>query len=1152
MRKLLSFLFFSLLTLLTYAGQDMKIYDLIPGHTYYIYNVFYQRALAYEAKTDGTYQPRLVAYSAAKDKQFQWTAEAGSAPGYVRLKNVATGRYMHASSSNAYSVDMQATATTDKRFDWECRPGHFGGIINRQSTTTSLGVDTGDGSKEYIGVWYDKNPSSSSSSCTWQMAEVSEGGPEASVRIWAKTHLANLIDLCEQEIQNTKNNSTMVRIYTNTRIPAMKACLANDALTTDSIYNFCDVEYQRSYNLYGAERQNVLPSTEMESMSSIFSLGINPFSFTATAIAENDSVRMIIRSPSLRGAELIIKPTSIRSMETTIPLTLGAESNAMAFVYKDAKIHVYVDAQKVGELPTCFVPVRSEQGEAAEWSIIRKSRLANSVPELLSSNKEVITSDTEGHEDEYGKMVRSVVSLNKQNMTIDKQLDLHLLADENVLSGCVVNLAHPDAWLIFDNVIPSEVKEKYLSQIRINGSRATEGSNCRIAIYLAGAAVIPVKSSDKPFVGYDGEMYAGESLSLGAGKHTNLGANANRTRSFTLKRGYMAVLASGTNGSGYSRVYVADHHDIQVEVLPDALYGRISSVTIRPWQYISKKGWCSTQGTSAIASEAKKLHATWFYTWGADRSSTSDLQYVPIRQHRYWPSMSAISAVESTACLSINEPDHSEQHNNCDCGGVLSTWTCCTLVPDFQQTGMRIGGPAPTAEGWNQEFIGHCNDMAYRCDFIAIHCYWGSNEANDGNAWYNKLKAIYDQTKRPIWITEWAYGASWTKESWPSGWSEKLEQNRWRVKDIQKKLEEAPFVERYAYYQWDTQFRNLVDWSSGYVTPAGRVYRDMKSTFAYNAKVQFTPVWWTPGLKAVSMTAEINQADMTLAVTCQNPNQDLTDKFIIQYLNPETNQWEDIYTETNRSKFDQDEIKLTIPATDINVQDGKLRLYVKRRQGDESISVPTIIFSEYRKDVSDQIKNADCTDGTKNWSVTNVETANAESFDGSSSNWYFNIWKSGGYTSTMSQTLTSLPEGRYTLGALLRGGTNANIKLQAVVESTDPERATTVEATITPTGNTSAATDPYKNGWKQATCAPVVIGQGDKLTVKLTSVLPAAGWWSADHFTLIWESLEDPTSIDNISGDQTSVPSTIYDLSGRRIPQTTRGFQIVNGKKVIK
>lgn len=45
-------------------------------------------------------------------------------------------------------------------------------------------------------------------------------------------------------------------------------------------------------------------------------------------------------------------------------------------------------------------------------------------------------------------------------------------------------------------------------------------------------------------------------------------------------------------------------------------------------------------------------------------------------------------------------------------------------------------------------------------------------------------------------------------------------------------MEETPFVERYALFNWVEGCRELVR-KDGSLTPAGEVYRDRKSTFSY-------------------------------------------------------------------------------------------------------------------------------------------------------------------------------------------------------------------------------------------------------------------------------------------------------------------------------
>lgn len=1128
------FVLIALFSVLRLMAEDMSIYDLQAGKKYYIYNTFYGRAL--RANTEST-QPRLMAYTSEDDEKFLFEAVSAPTEGYMMLKNVATGKWMCASTSNSYSVVLNSASGSGDSYQWEVRVGMKGKMVNKRNASACLGVDVNETS-ESIGVWYDK--SQDADSTTWFQVFESDGkGLESSRKTWAMKELTNVTTYTLNELATDDKYPLVPRTKMTQYCQEAQKWIENpDMIGTERVLTKTEHLRDSLGAMGSSENVILLTATELENFGSTFSLAFSNVEMNASY--PGDSIYVLIRNKNGRGIRYSIN-----------------ENGNYVFVQKDTKVKVYANDVLAATLPTYYLPAYTAQGQEAEWSLLRKSRYTALQPEILSETNEVTQCGTPT-EDKYGKMVRTVLSLNKTNLTIEEQLDLHITDGNAPLTACNINLANEKAWLILDNVRPSDAINKYLSQVKIYGQPADQNTNCRVVIYLAGCAILPYTDADVVFTGYYGEQYTGEDIKLGVGNHNSLGKDANQMRSFRLKRGYMATIASGTNGSGYSRVYVADHQDIEVPVMPTATYGRVSSVIVKKWSYVSKKGYCSTNSNSSIQADCKKIGATWYYTWGADRYSTYDLEYVPIRQHIWWPSVSSFMSQSSTACLSINEPEHAEQHDNCDCKGVISEWTACTLTPDFQKTGMRIGSPAPTADSWLTTYINHCNDMAYRCDFVAIHAYWGSNECADGNAWYNRLKAIYDATKRPIWITEWAYGASWTNESWPSGWSDKLEQNRWRVKDIQKKLEEAPFVERYAYYQWDTQYRNLVDWGDGHVTPAGKVYRDMKSDFAYRADKQFTPVWWAPGKKAVSLTATANEKAGTVAVKVFNPNQDLTDVLTIQRYNSDADTWEDFYTETNRSKFDKDTLNYSFPISQFNLSEDLLRAYIKRtvNNGDKAYSSPAIIYSSRCQDYSYRIQNRNCDDNnTDGWTVENVSTNKGEANDGDGNNAYFNQWKATAFTSTMSQTVTNLPKGRYTLGALLRAKADCEVKLEVSRVSTDAERDTLSTTTIVPTGNTSTDEDAYLNGWKQAFCPAVDLVAGEGLMIKLTVVCPAGGWWSADRFSLKWESLEpEETGISNINYDENDDENNVrlrqqtFNLGGR--PATASdGILIRGGKK---
>ncbi len=737
-------------------------------------------------------------------------------------------------------------------------------------------------------------------------------------------------------------------------------------------------------------------------------------------------------------------------------------------------------------------------------------------------------------------------------MELTEAIDLHIISNAPFTTTGSVNIVNRDAWVIFDNLRPSEVIESYLPYITVGGNPAVNGDNVRVAIYLEGAAVIPASITRIVLRGFSEPDQQGDVLRMRDVNNPDLGNWKNCLRGFVLKRGYMATLATGTEGSGYSRVYVADHADIVVDQLPEQLDRRVSSIHIKPWQYSSKKGWCSTQGNSGIAGGMKSLKATWFYTWSADRSSTADAEYVPIRQHIYWPSMTTISAqTASTNVLGFNEPEHSEQHNTCDCGGAIDSWKATTKTPEMAATGMRIGSPSPTDASWLSEYIGHCNDMTYRCDFVAIHSYWGPNEANGVSAWYNRLKAIYDATKRPIWITEWAYGASWTTESWPSNYSEQLEKNRAAIMDIIDMFERNNFIERYSYYQWDTTSRRLIN-DDGWMTPAGRVYRDTRSTFGYDASVQYIPHWWKPSTKKPTLDYTIDNEAGEITFNMGNTNGDCTDTFELQRQTDDS-EWETLYNVEDRSLLDEPTLTYSLPLDEVDRTRDNYRLHVTTILGGEAYSGKANLG---------YIHNPDCEDGTNGWTVSNLSTNTGEAYDGDNTNTYWNQWKANGLDSSMSQTLTDLPAGDYQFSALLRSGSNVTITFTATIirtvtndDGTTGEERETVTESLNGVGSSTQDNSNYQFGWMLVTLPTVTVAEGDRIELTASAQGSGSAWWSADHFTIDYTAPEKPET-DHIDRTQADKPAdNVYDLTGRRIApdqMTEKSIYVVGNKKVKK
>lgn len=482
-------------------------------------------------------------------------------------------------------------------------------------------------------------------------------------------------------------------------------------------------------------------------------------------------------------------------------------------------------------------------------------------------------------------------------------IDYHIIGTTPFENFGHVNLQGRSSWLVFENVRPSKVISSYLGQVSIDGQAAQNGTNCRVEIWMRGAVVIPLPA-EAPFVATTDEG----TFSLPLGNNSNLGSNSNKARSFTLKRGYMATVATGKNGGDYSRVYVADHADLTV-TLPTALDRRISSVYVRNWHYTSKAGYCSTKGDVLSATVA--CGSSWAWNWDANRTSTDDVEYVPIKQHLYWPDDGNFYKAGSTAMMLFNEPEHSEQHTSskCSCGGVISEWKAYQNTPKFNATGLRIGSPSATDLSWIKQYLKHCDDMKQRCDFSCTHGYWTTSE------WANNLNTLKGYG-RPIWITEWEYGASWTSGSNPAS----ADDARAKVFDILERLEYNDYVERYSYYEFDTGGSNgwmrEIFWennASKGLAYVGQVYARVKPHFGYKASIQPVPNWWAPAAATPEVKGAAKLSDGQYVLLVSNANGDATATFQVQRKAADGT-WQAIYDVTDRSKFEPTSLSVTIPA----------------------------------------------------------------------------------------------------------------------------------------------------------------------------------------------------------------------------------------------
>jgi hypothetical protein len=505
-------------------------------------------------------------------------------------------------------------------------------------------------------------------------------------------------------------------------------------------------------------------------------------------------------------------------------LALVPASSLHARAWKFIGIAAPYEAEFVG-MQNGWVVLREANGSSAEFPFSRFTPADQQYLRALAAGDQapVISEPGKPIASSKGYDVRKVETLTNEVVTLSGNTVIHVTGQGDPISGSTFIFTSPDSFLFLDQVRPSFVIENFLSRMRIDGKKAKAGSNVRVVQYGSGAVVIPHKPDFAAMTLYDGKALGGASIPLecfvkyDASKLRKL---KNPAASFVLKRGYMATLAENENGTGISRNYVAQDHDVVVDTLPPGLDGGLRFVRVFPWCWTSKKG--------VAGGIWQDLNVGWFYDWNIGANSSPDLEYVPIRQNRHWPGLDQDWEVKgSTHLLGFNEPDRPDQANM-KVDEAIAAW------PLLLASGLRVGSPAPSdgGLGWLYEFIDKADAAKLRVDFVAVHYYRAVNSPGDAKGaadqFYRFLKGVHDRVKRPLWVTEWNNGANWTTAPDPN-----IAQQKDAIREMIKMLDDTPFVERYAIYNWVEEVRHIKNKDNS-LTPAGEVYRDKVSPLAFS------------------------------------------------------------------------------------------------------------------------------------------------------------------------------------------------------------------------------------------------------------------------------------------------------------------------------
>lgn len=441
-----------------------------------------------------------------------------------------------------------------------------------------------------------------------------------------------------------------------------------------------------------------------------------------------------------------------------------------------------------------------------------------------------------------------------------------------------VNIVNTDhAVLIIQSIRPSLVIKNHLQgRVFINGEQAVNGENCQVKMYAHGAIVMPYAKDIKPLTVYSEPNFEGTAVNEFGLEHSGGFMNSlsdaklnNQIRSFKLKRGYMVTFAVGKSGWGYSRCFIADKEDLEFAELPAHLDGRISSYRVFQWYDAEKKGLASD--TRAGANDL--LATSWCYDWAAGHTLLPDHECVPHQIYVAWPSASACgSATYACHMKTNNEPGNSADDTPQTVEVILNQWQ------DLMRTGLRLCSESSHDGSWNhlKEFIAAVDARGWRCDILDLHCYWASG--------FDRMQNYYnDYGKRPIWISEFVWGASWnnngifaTDRSFSTANQQK---NLDAMKGIFNTLNNSPYVERYAYWNSEADCSKLLRGEELSLT--GKYFQTMQSGMAYRKEYEKIPnvVYTAPSELTGSWS---NQAAGAFKLTWNDTNGDMLNEIRIQ------------------------------------------------------------------------------------------------------------------------------------------------------------------------------------------------------------------------------------------------------------------------------
>ena len=466
-------------------------------------------------------------------------------------------------------------------------------------------------------------------------------------------------------------------------------------------------------------------------------------------------------------------------------------------------------------------------------------------------------------------------------VTLTDNVDYHITSTEPFTTTGSINIQNTaHAVVILDNVKPSEAV-KMLGFITIDGKKATSAANCQVKIYNRGALILPYGNTNALITftesNFKGDSCTSYSLINDNGFMNTLteGQLNNKMKSFKLKRGYMVTFATQASGYGYQRCFIAADEDLEMN-LPAILAGRVSSYRLFKWNDCSKAGLPGTTSTTDI----DLVNATWCYSWGTGASTMPNAETVPHHIYEDYPSAESLGGVTYSCHMKTNnEPNNTSDDPK---GRVETVDEVLANWQGLMRTGLRLCSPSQHdgGLGWTAEFFDSIDARGWRCDIFDIHCYWPEGS-------YSGLGGYYTKYGRPIWISEFLWGASWNSNGVFAS-SDPDNDNATVMARILNNLNSWDYIERYAY--WIHESRGKL-FSGSTLTKTGQFYADMNTGLGYKSNKQYVPR--TPRMYAPSITsADYTPSTKIYTIKLNEKNGEYCDSILLERQDTENGPWQ--------------------------------------------------------------------------------------------------------------------------------------------------------------------------------------------------------------------------------------------------------------------